>query len=128
MSSAPHPGEHLAHPAMAAHVHVVDEVRAGQHPGNDPSGLHVRVGTHRQMLLEEVVQPSPSASRITGVVSGMVVLDDVGERVLLSQVRSPRDPSSEPHNTLEWSITMTADPVSTLSCSCTSSWPRPARI
>jgi hypothetical protein len=41
----PDPGEQTAHPAMSQHIHVINGIRADDHPGDQRGDLQVRVHT-----------------------------------------------------------------------------------
>ena len=61
-----HVGEHLVHAAVAQQVHVVDAVRARQHPGHQRH--HLGPGRpprprHRQPLLGQIPKTDPVSQR-----------------------------------------------------------------
>jgi hypothetical protein len=64
------PGEDPAHPAVPQQRHVIDAVRAGDHPGHQRGDLQPSVRAlvrgHAQVLISQVAQPRPIGQRRTG--------------------------------------------------------------
>ena len=61
------PREHPAHPAVPQQRHVIDRVRAGDHPGDQRGdlqpGVRALVGRHPQVLIGQVPQPGRLGQR-----------------------------------------------------------------
>ena len=62
--------EDPAHPAVPQDGHVIDAVRAGDHPrderGDLQPGVRALVRRHRQILVGQPAKPAPAASATTG--------------------------------------------------------------
>ena len=78
------PGEHPVHPAVAQHIHVIDGVCSGDHPGARAGDLQVRVDT-------------------TGGLQSQRGRGEVGQAGPLLQRRC-RGPARTPHETGIWKV------------------------